>query len=123
MRKSGVVSGLGAGKNLSIGGQSWGLRCDLGCRIADLDRGLLLHDWIRPGSFRRLLLKPGTWHALPLRGDIDSSKNRLMLRQASFLVSIRCSGGKLRTAARRNRIGSQVISFDATNWFGVGLYG
>ncbi len=92
--KSVVIAGLSPGKHLGIGSELRSGGSRVGRRLVKLDRTLLFHSRIGRGSFRRLLLKPGTWHALPLERNIGSSKNRLMLRQASFLVSIRCSSEK-----------------------------
>src|ERR1700760_1231001 len=73
-----VIAGLGPGKDLCIGRELWSGGNRVGCRIAKLDRTLLFHTGLGCRSFRRRLLKPGTWHALPLGRYIGSSKNRLM---------------------------------------------
>jgi len=92
MGKRGVVASLGSSQNLSFRRErGCPSRRNLSCRILKLDRSFFLLGLGR-GCFWVLLWKPGTWHALPLGESIGMRKNRLMLRQASFLVSIRCSG-------------------------------
>jgi hypothetical protein len=103
MGESMVITTLRPGKHFGVGRELLSGGSCVGCRVAKLDRTVLFHSGIGRGSFRRLLLKPGTWHALPLGRIIDSSKNRLMLRQASFLVSIRCSSENLELRQERTR--------------------
>src|SRR6516164_9794970 len=88
-----MVAGLGEGEDFRI------RRSRLRGTAVLLDRDWGMPNFLVPvgfsyGSFGWLLLKPGTWHALPWGIGIGSTAWAGMLRQASFLVSIKCSGIK-----------------------------
>src|SRR6185369_13771501 len=94
MGKCVMVARLSARQNFGLGRERLRKRY-LGCRVAKLDHALCFLDGFRLGRFGRLLLKPGTGHALPLGRGVSRTVSRVLLRQASFLVSIRCSSEKV----------------------------